>query len=232
MGKITDFLSEKYYMVTGAGAVLTAGVVGAVASVGMGGVGMLIGVGVGVVGMTGATLLRPRSEEEIAELTSGRKQLALEEILKNVMEEGEVKHGDVRDNMRTKKDLQKIQSILTLVNNRRGTFGNFIKDIADMLEDTKNVAKKLEKINNNSMALIRFDTLLYDNIPKTIEAFLNTSDASSDDVIRSAFLKQIDLLHRAVRDIENSIKSSEMHDFEANGEYLTMSYGDMKPIEQ
>lgn len=232
MGNIKDFINEKYYMVTAGASIGVAGIVGAVASAGLGGIGMIIGAGVGVGTMVGAALFRPRSEEEIAALNANRRQLSLEEILKPVLEAGEVSVGDERNAMRTSKDLRKIQSILSTVNTRRATLGEFSSIIADMLEDTSKVAKKLEKINHNATALIHFDTLLYTNIPKTIDTFLSTSDASSNAEIRSSFKSQIDLLHRAVRDIDNSIRSTEMHDFEANGEYLNLSYGNMKPIEQ
>lgn len=230
MGKIANFVNEKYYGVAGSVVFVAGGVTTAASTALIGPFGFILGVGTSVVAMGAAILFQPRTEDEILRLTGKSSNESFPDIMKmieqNADEAKAVEMGGERNAGRNKADLNQIQSVLNKAKNRRATLGDeLLGKVVEISDEILSIIQRPDdSMNVDFIRVKEFDRLLYRNFPDTLEAFFKTSGADSDEKLREDFSAQLDTLKEGARSILRGLDDYSRQQFDQNGFYLRSVY--------
>lgn len=232
MGNLSEYIQEKYYGVAAGASLALSGVVALVATPLAGPGSLFIGLAAGAVGMAGATVFRPRSDDEIKRLTSGPNMDVIDSILQEADKASKVEIGSVRDGAKKRQDLAKVKEILNLANMRRGILQDaLLMKVVEIGTDITKIVNNPDAMENDQVLRIRFDNLLHENFPQTLSIFYNTPNAASDAEIREEFAEQLETLHNGVIGIQQAIDTVAIKEFQTQGHYLDAKFGNIKAIE-
>lgn len=220
MGRFADYINEKYTMATIAGSGLLGGAVaGGALAIGMSGASPLLGLGAAVVAGVGATLFRPRSEDEINEL------LKLEPAPLIDLTGGE-KALDAKTRKGSRRYLIGLMDKVLAVRESLGE--DVIAATIPVFENLDKIIQKWDTYTETPEMEFTIEAILYDYLPTSLENYFNIpkdDDSAEAKKIKGKLIEQLNILAEQTAKIRHKHFESTVQSLDVQGAFLKERFG-------
>lgn len=231
---VKNFLRDRYNQISSLSSLAGGVVTGAMAAPGLGPGSILVGAAVGGTALVGATLFRPRTEEEIRNLLgpqavtpkAEKKELALQDS-RSVLINGILSEVDGINTADLPSQRFKVRSILNLASMRKTALGeDNLNILIDLMTKMTWLINEEKFLSANEDPAYTFQSILFQNLPETLDIFYSTPVADPNQ--RAEFQKklnvQLETLDSAVKSLVDQAIHASHKRMDVNGHYLTSKF--------
>jgi hypothetical protein len=221
MGKISDYVNEKYVLVSGVGssAVGLAAGTGIAAITGTPFLG-LTGILAGAVTFAASNIFRYRSQEEIDEI------LGIEPMELTNAPTG----AGQADNPHTLRAMRlHMATIMRKVEGAQESLGRDIVDaIVPVFENLNEIMKQWKQLEGKAEVEYTVEQVIYDYLPTSIEAYTNVSKherAAKDATLKAELIEQLNILARETGRIRENLFIEDVKPLTSQTHFLKARFG-------
>jgi len=222
MGKISDYVNEKYVLVSGVGSGVLGAGVGVAAMTAAGGVGAigLTGLAAGGVAFVLSNLFRYRSQDEINEI------LKIEPM---DLKEGTNGAAQVA-NPRTEKAIRShFNAMVGKVLSAKDALGEEIIDaVVPVFENLNEIQKRWSRLEGMAEVEYTVEAIIYDYLPTSLEAYTNVSKherATKDASLKAELIEQLNILAAETKRIRDNLYDADLKPLTSQTHFLKARFG-------
>lgn len=220
MGKISDYVNEKYVLVSGLGSgILGAGVGTAIVTTG-GGLFGLTGIAAGGAAFVLANLFRYRSQDEVNEILN---------IEPMDLKEGTNGTAQI-EKPRTEKEMRiHFSRIMRKVLEAKDSLGEDIINAAvPIFENINEIQQRWDRLEGMAEVEYTVEAIIYDYLPTSLEAYTNVSKherAVNDASLKAELIEQLNILAAETKRIRDNLYDADVKPLMSQTHFLKARFG-------
>lgn len=220
MGKVSDYVSEKYVLLTGIGSGVVGVAVGGMAAAATTPAVGLTGILAGAVTFAAVNLFRYRSQEEVNEI------LGIEPMELT----GGPTGAALTTNPRSAKAVTAhVASIMDKIIGAKDALGVEIIDaVVPVFTNLNGILKQWHRLEGMTEVEYTVEAIVYDYLPTSLEAYINVSKhdrKEKDGSLKKELIEQLGILARETEKIRESLYAEDLKPLTTQTNFLKARFG-------
>lgn len=220
MGKISDYVNEKYVLVSGVGSgIIGAGAFAATTATGGPLLG-LTGLAAGGVVFVLSNLFRPRTQEEINEI------LKIEPMDLGVGTMGATQLEKPRTEQAIRAHFNSIMGKVIAAKDSLGE--DIINAVVPVFDNINEIQKRWSRLEGMAEVEYTVESIIYDYLPTSLEAYTNVSKherAAKDESLKAELIEQLNILAAETGRIRDNLYAEDVKPLTTQTHFLKARFG-------